>query len=259
MAIQHSFTGRNVLVTGANQGIGYALAQAFAEADAHLFILSENEAINAAAAKLRAATGAHVEAIICDISDFEAVAAAIAPLPRIDVLVNNAGYQPMTPIRDTSAKARHEFDRVIDINVKGTYYVTREILPHMQSGGRIILTSSIWGKSGAALYSGYCASKHATIGFMRALAHELGSDGITVNAVCPGWVETEGSMWTLEDESQRSGRPLQDLVDEFLVGQPIGGMMQPAAMAPMYLFLASDAACDITGQAFNVDRGSFIG
>ena len=158
-----------------------------------------------------------------------------------------------------TAATDEDFRRCIDINVMGTYYVTRAALPLMGRGGRIIITSSIWGKTGVAGFSGYAASKHAVAGFMRSLAYELGPMGITVNAVCPGWVETEGSMWTIRAEAAALGIPVPDLVDRYLGNQPIAGMMAPPAVAPTYLFLASPQAGDITGQAINVDRGSFIG
>ena len=121
------------------------------------------------------------------------------------------------------------------------------------------MTASIWGRTGAAGYSGYAASKHAVVGFMRSLAMEFGRDGITVNAVCPGLVETEGAMWTIRDEAAASGASVEAVVESHLRGQPIPGVMPTTAIAPMYLFLASEAAADITGQCFGVDRGSFIG
>lgn len=254
-----SFEDKTVLVTGASQGIGLAVAHAFARQGATLAILAENDGIHAAAREIAAATGRPVEALQCDIADRAAVYAAIAAFERIDVLVNNAGYQPTTPLIGATDQSDAEFRRVIDINVMGTYYVTRAALPMIPRGGRIIITSSIWGKTGAAGFSGYAASKHAVTGFMRSLAFELGPRGITVNAVCPGWVETEGSLWTLRAEAAALDMPVPDLIERYLGSQPIRGMMPPEAVAPTYLFLASSLAADITGQAFNVDRGSFIG
>jgi len=255
----NSFVGKTVLVTGASQGIGRAIAAGFAAAGADLAILAENEAIREAAEVLGRLAGRPVRALRCDIADPAQVRQALAALERVDVLVNNAGYQPMTPMRGAGAEVDAAFRRVIDVNVMGTYYVTREALPRMSRGGRIIITASIWGRTGAAKYSGYCASKHACIGFMRALAMELGPDGITVNAVCPGWVRTEGAMWTVRDEARQTGQATEVLIEEFLRHQPIAGVMEPEALVPMYLFLASPGAGDITGQSFGVDRGHFIG
>lgn len=253
------FTGRHVVITGASMGIGLAVAHGFAAAGADLTILAETGAVFAAGEELEAACARPVRALRCDIADRAAVYAAIGALPAIDVLINNAGFQPMTPLEGATEASDDAFARCIEVNVIGTYYVTRAALPLMGRGGRIIITSSIWGKTGCAGFSGYAASKHAVAGFMRSLAMELGPKGITVNSVCPGWVETEGSMWTIRAEAAELGIPVPELVDRYLGSQPIPGMMAPAAMAPTYLFLASDGAADITGQAFNVDRGSFIG
>ncbi|MCF4165331.1 SDR family oxidoreductase [Zavarzinia compransoris] len=253
------FTGRHVVITGASMGIGFAVARAFAAAGAALTILAETEAIEAAATALVDDFGRPVRALRCDIADRAAVHDAIGALPAIDVLINNAGYQPMTPLIGATDASDADFERCIAVNVLGTYHVTRAALPLMSRGGRIIVTSSIWGKTGAAGFSGYAASKHAVAGFMRSLAMELGPLGITVNAVCPGWVTTEGAMWTIRAEAADLGMPVSDLIARYLGDQPIPGMMPPDAVAPTYLFLASDGAGDITGQAFNVDRGSFIG
>lgn len=253
------FTGRHVVITGASQGIGLAVAEAFAAAGARLTVMAENDAIHEAAAALARDTGRPVAGLQVDIADKTAVDAAFAGLTAIDVLINNAGYQPMTPLLGATAATDGDFERCIAVNVLGTYYVTRAALPLMGRGGRIIVTSSIWGKTGAPGFSGYAASKHAVAGFMRSLAMELGPAGITVNAVCPGWVETEGAMWTLRAEAADLGLPVGELIARYLGDQPLPGMMPPAAVAPTYLFLASPGAADITGQAFNVDRGSFIG
>jgi NAD(P)-dependent dehydrogenase (short-subunit alcohol dehydrogenase family) len=257
--INGSFANKSVLITGASQGIGFAIAESFARANADISILAENDLIYSAAKELENRHGRPVRALKCDIAEQASVKRAFAEIPRLDVLINNAGYQPATPMQDPSTRVDTEFRRVIDVNVMGTYYVTREALTKLPKGGRIIMTASIWGRTGAANYSGYAASKHAIVGFMRSLAMELGTSGITVNAVCPGWVDTEGAMWTVKQAAAEANIPLQALVDSYLASQPIPGVMPPSAVAPTYLFLASEAAADITGQCFGVDRGSFIG
>jgi 3-hydroxybutyrate dehydrogenase len=256
---RYDFTGRHILVTGASRGIGEAIAEGFAAAGGEVTILAEDDGIEEAARRIAERTGRKVEALRCDIADEEEVRRILGGSGSIDILVNNAGYQPRTPLGDPSPEVDRAFRRVIEVNVLGTYFVTRQVLPRMSRGGRIILTSSIWGKTGAADYSGYCASKHATLGFMRSLALELGPRGITVNAVCPGWVETEGAMWTLREIAEETGRPPAALIEDYLRHQPIPGMMAPRDLAAAYLFLASEGAADITGQAINVDRGHFIG
>lgn len=257
--VKFSFDGKSVLITGASQGIGLAIAEAFADAGADIAILAENDLIHKASADLERRFKRPVRALQCDISDQEQVRRSLAGIEKFDVVINNAGYQPATPISAAGGNVDAEFRKVIDVNVMGTYYVTREALPRIPRGGRIVMTASIWGRTGAAGYSGYAASKHAIVGIMRSLAMELGPAGITVNAVCPGWVETEGAMWTIRDEAAAAGVSVASLVDSYLQNQPIPGVMPTSALAPMYLFLASDAAADITGQCFGVDRGSFIG
>lgn len=253
------FTGRTVLVTGASRGIGYAIAGGFSRCGAKVWALAEDETIGEAAAQISKETGHPVNPLRCDIADAKAVADAMAEIERIDVLVNNAGYQPRTPMLAPGAETDEAFARVIAVNVMGTYHVTRHAIAKMPDHGRVLVTSSIWGKTGAPEYAGYCASKHAVIGFVRALAMDLGPRGITVNAICPGWVETEGAMWTVRDIAGEAGRPIETLIGEYTAHQPLAGMMDVEDLVGTYLFLASTAAKDITGQAINVDRGSFIG
>ncbi|MCH8199720.1 MAG: SDR family oxidoreductase [Chloroflexi bacterium] len=179
-------------------------------------------------------------------------------LGRLDVLVNNAGYERLTPIFEPGDVVEATFRRIIEINVLGTYYVTREVVATMEAGGRIVITASVWGKTGAAGFTGYCASKHANIGFMRALADELGPRGIAVNAVCPGWVRTEAAMRSLTRMAQAEGRSEDDCLADVLSAQAFEGLMEPDDMASTYLFLASDAAANVTGQALNVDRGELF-
>jgi NAD(P)-dependent dehydrogenase (short-subunit alcohol dehydrogenase family) len=252
------FTGRKVLVTGASRGIGLGVAEGFLKAGADVMILSSGEAIETVARELSQKHGRPVTGLVCDITQRDAVAAAIDGLERIDVLVNNAGLELITPIDAEGREVEETFRRIIDINVMGTYYVTREALPKMHKGGRIILTSSMWGKTAVAEFSAYCSSKHANIGFMRSLAQELAPRGISVNAVCPGWVRTKASMRSLAAMAERENRSEDELLTEIVGAQAIGGLMEPEDMAATYLFLASDAADNITGQAFTVDRGEIM-
>ncbi|RKF16398.1 SDR family oxidoreductase [Roseovarius spongiae] len=256
--VSYDFSGRTVLVTGASRGIGLGVARGFARAGAELAILADDAGVVEAAEALTQETGTRVTPLRCDITDADQIDAALSGLDTIDVLVNNAGLERTTPLAEPGAEVEDTFRRIIDINVMGTYLMTRRALPKMQSGGRIILTASIWGRTAVAEFSAYCASKHANIGFMRSIAHELGPRGINVNAVCPGWVKTEAAVLTLERMAQSTGRAEEDLMQEVIGGQVLSGLLEPDDMAAIYLFLASDGARDITGQAYHLDRGEVM-
>jgi 3-hydroxybutyrate dehydrogenase len=249
------FTGRRVLVTGASRGIGYGIARAFARNRADLTIIADDAAVSEAGERLSAESGNKVAATVCDVTDRAAVARVVGGLGPLDVLVNNAGVEQITPVLDPGEEIDRTFMRILDVNVNGSWHVTRAAVAGMRAGARIIFTSSVWGKTGEAEFGGYCASKHAIIGLMRALARELGPRGINVNAVCPGWVRTDASLRSLGDISRRADRQPPDVLAEVLSGQALGGLMEPDDVAELYLFLASEHARNMTGQAVNVDRG----
>ncbi len=252
------FKNKRALVTGASRGIGLAVADAFLQNGADVSILASSASIHSAAEKLSNKHQRDVGAIQCDITSIEMVEKEISKISSIDILINNAGLELITPIHDTSPECARRFQDIINTNVLGTYYVTRSSLAKMDSGGRIVITSSIWRKTAVAEFSAYCASKHSNIGFMRALAWELAPKGITVNAVCPGWVRTTAAIRSLEVMSKRAKVPAEEMLADIVANQAIGGLLEPEDVVGPYMFLASDAAADITGQALNVDRGEVM-
>lgn len=256
--VTFNFEGEQVLVTGASRGIGYAVARAFARAGADVTILAEDEGVMSAAQTLSEQAGRAVRGLRCDITEASEVAAALAGIERIDVLVNNAGVERITPLEDPDPAVEETFRRLMDINVAGPFLVTRHAAARMVEGGRIVMTASIWSRTAVPEFSAYVASKHANLGFMRSMAHELGPRGIRVNAVCPGWVRTEGALRSLASMAARAGRPEEALLEEIVSAQVLGGLMEPEDIAGLYLFLASDAAKDITGQAYTIDRGEVM-
>ncbi len=256
--IRYDFSGRKVLVTGGSRGIGYGVAEGFARAGADLTVLASGKGVHDAARSLQESTGQTVTGRQCDITDSAAVQNVLQDIGALDVLVNNAGLERITPLCDPDPAIEETFRRIIDINVTGTFLVTRHAVPHMRDGGRILLTASIWSRTAVPEFSAYVASKHANLGFMRAIAHELGPRGITVNAICPGWVRTDAALRSLAAMADRSGRPEADLLEEIAGAQVLDGLMEPADMAALYLFLASDEARDITGQAYMLDRGEVM-
>ena len=257
-AVAFDFTGKSVLVTGASRGIGFGIAEAFGRANAELAILADDDGVDAAASSLSKLTGRPVTALHCDIADRDQVRQALSMIDRIDVLINNAGLERITPVDEAGEPVERLFRRIIDINVLGTYFVTRDALPKMQPGGRIIFTASVWGRTAVADFSAYCASKHAVIGFMRSLSKELGPRGINVNAIGPGWVRTKASMLSLMKMSQRTGQTEDELLNDIVRSQAIPGLMEPDDITELYLFLASAAARNITGQTYGIDRGELL-
>ena len=256
--LNFDFSGRSVLVTGASSGIGLGVAEGFVKAGALVTLLAIDKDVEAVAADLSERHGAAVRHLVCDIARSDSVETALESVSDLDVLINNAGLELLTPIQDDSPETVAAFERIVSINVIGTYHVTRAALGKMRRGGRIVVTASMWGKTGVAGFGAYCSSKHANIGFVRSLAKELGPLGISVNAVCPGWVRTGASMKSLAAMAEKLDRDESELLREITSAQALGGLMEPADMADIYMFLASDAADNITGQAITIDRGELL-
>lgn len=240
--------GRTVVITGASRGIGLGIAERFSAAGARLHLIADDEEI-LTAGKFAAGRS------IADIADPSAVESALADLTRIDVLINNAGLERLTPIGEGDESVEAMFRRIMEVNVLGTQIVTRRALKRMVEGGAIINTASIWGRVAEPLFGAYVASKHAIIGLTKTWAKELGPRAIRVNAVCPGWVRTESSMRSLSRMAERRRMDEGQLLADIVGHQALPGLMEPADVASTYLFLASDLAANITGQSLGVDRG----
>ena len=243
------FSGKTVVITGASRGIGLGIAKGFAAAGASLVLIADDDAVVQRAEEIGAA------GLVADITDSATVSRALQKISSIDVLINNAGLERLTPLMEGGDEIETVFRRIIEINIIGTQMVTRRALAKMRSGACIINTASIWGRVAEPLFGAYVASKHAVIGLTKTWAKELGPSGIRVNAVCPGWVRTEASMRSLKLMAERHNRSEDGLLAEIVGGQAIPGLMEPEDMAEAYLFLASDAARNITGQSLGVDRG----
>ncbi len=192
-------SGRKVLVTGASRGIGRGVAEAFAACGAKLHILADNDEVLEVAAAL-GATGHKA-----DITDDEAVKRVAESIGPLDVLINNAGLERMTPLDDAGSENAAVFRRIVDINITGTFLMTRAALPFLGAGGAIVNTASVWSRTGEALFSAYVASKHAVVGLTKVFAKELAPQGIRVNAVCPGWVKTEAALLSATRMAERQG------------------------------------------------------
>ncbi len=254
----YDFAGQRVLITGGNKGLGAGVARGFLAAGADLIIAGIEADVADVADAWSTEFGHTVTGLTCDITRPKDRARLAEAAGTLDVLVNNAGLELITPITDPAPEVDATFARITEINVIGTFSVIRTLLPNLKDGARIINTASMWGKTAVAEFSAYCASKHAVIGLTRSLAQELSPRRISVNAVCPGWVRTDASMRSLAEMSRRSGRSEEDLLAEITGAQALDGLMKPEDMAEMYLFLASPAARNITGQSYTVDRGELM-
>lgn len=254
-SITFDFSGENVVVSGGTRGIGAAVAVAFARAGAAVTVLGSSHDMEHIADQLSADANSEVHGRRCDVTDDRQVAATFAAFEHIDIYVNNAGVEKYTPVGGYEDLLVSDIEQTAGVNFRGALLTSLAAVPHMQDGGRIIFTASIWSKIGVAEFSAYCASKHATLGMMRSLARELGPRGIRVNAVCPGWVRTSASLASLKKLARQQGKSEADQLLEITSAQCLGGLLEPEELAGAYLFLASSAAQDMTGQSITVDRG----
>ena len=250
-------TAQTVLITGAGKGLGKEMALAFAS-QGYRVAATGKGGIEDTAAEIRNHGGVAI-GIFLDLAraDYieEAVARALAEWGRIDVLVNNASIEgPTAPLVEVTAL---EWEETLAINLTGTFLCDRAVAPHMMSrrSGSIIHISSVAGLRAYPLRAPYAVSKWGLIGLTHTLAVELGSYNVRVNAVCPGPVEGERMSQVIAHRAEAEGRPIEEVEEEFKRRTALQRMVSAGDVVGLVLFLASDAAKNITGQAIRVCAG----
>jgi NAD(P)-dependent dehydrogenase (short-subunit alcohol dehydrogenase family) len=255
---------KTVLVTGGGRGIGRAVALAFAREGARVFVVARTGAeVERVAAEVRAECGAQSAShAVCDVADPASVARAFEEARAFfgrgpDILVNNAGVAESAKLTE----ATDEFwQRHLAVNLSGTFYCMRAALPGMveRGWGRVINVASIAGKTGAPYISAYSASKHGVLGLTRSAALEVAAKGVTVNAVCPGYVDTLMTARAVEKIELKTGRSAAESLAAIKRMSPQNRLVAPEEVAAVALLLASEDGRGITGQAINVDGGTVL-
>jgi 3-hydroxybutyrate dehydrogenase len=254
---------KTALITGGGRGIGRAVALLFAREGARVALLARTaQQVEQVAEEIRATCDVDAVAAVCDVSDVESVGRAFASVFEefgrgVDILVNNAGIAESAPLVKTNDEL---WQRHLAVNLTGTFFCTRAALPAMieRGWGRIINIASIAGKTGAPYIAAYTASKHGVLGLTRSVALEVATKGVTVNAICPGYVETEMAAHAITNIVDKTGKSAAEARDVLNRMSPQNRLVEPEEVAALALLLASHEGRGINGQAINVDGGSVL-
>lgn len=254
-----SLENRGAVVTGGGRGIGFATARTLASAGARVVVSARSvEQLEAVKDELQQA-GHEAWAIPCDVTDADQVE-ALARQARelvgpVQILVNNAGIASSAPLKHLTLE---EWNRLLAVNATGPFLCTQAFLPGMlETGwGRVINVASIAGKIGAPYISGYCASKHAVVGFTRAVAAEVAAKGVTVNAVCPGYVDTPMTEESVANIAAKTALSENEARERLFSTSPQNRLIEPEEVAFLIASLCEPAAKGINGQAIVLDGGT---
>jgi NAD(P)-dependent dehydrogenase (short-subunit alcohol dehydrogenase family) len=253
--------GKRALVTGAGRGIGRSIALAFANAGADVAVTARTSAELDQLVSEIESMGRRGLAVSCDVTDPEEVqhmaALVVEGLGGIDILVNNAGNAGSHKFLNHSDELWH---RMLAVNLTSVYYVTKAFAPKLveQRYGRIINIASIASRVGGSYIAAYTAAKHGVLGLTRALAVELLPYNITVNAICPGYVDTPMTDGSVSNIASRTGMSEAQARETLEKTSPQRRLIEPEEVASIALFLAQDSSKGITGQAINIDGGGVM-
>lgn len=251
--------GKRAFVTGANSGIGRAIAETFAAAGASVAVHGRSlDRLGDTLAAIESAGGTAIP-VTADLRDRNEIKAMCADtlekLGGVDIVMNNAGVAWLAPLVDTEEEM---WDATLAINMTACFLVTKALLPAMiaqGTGGRLLYTSSVSGKEAEEMSCAYNASKAGITLFAKCLAREVGPKGITVNSICPGWIDTKMAVEIHEEFAKEQKRDYDELFKESMSSNMMGVIQSPQDIADCALFLAGDGGKHITGQAINVCAG----
>jgi NAD(P)-dependent dehydrogenase (short-subunit alcohol dehydrogenase family) len=262
MSNKYPLEGLHAVVTGGGSGIGAAIAQALIADGARVTLMGRRiDKLKEQRDRLNVDGGPSVELQVCDVGDEasvrEAFAAAVAATGPIDLLVNNAGQVETAPLAKTSLDT---WQRLLNVNLTGSFLCSREVLPSMTERrfGRIVNVASTAALKGYAYVAAYCAAKHGVLGLTRALALETARKGVTVNAVCPGYTETDIVAGAIDTIVAKTGRTPDEARAELASVNPQGRLVDPAEVAASVAWLARRDSGSITGQAIAVAGGEVM-
>jgi NAD(P)-dependent dehydrogenase (short-subunit alcohol dehydrogenase family) len=253
--------GKRAVVTGGGRGIGAAVARALAAEGAAVLVAARSLAeVEAVAGELRE-IGCEAWAATCDVTDPLAVAALVRTaeerLGGVDILVNNAGIANSAPLRSLTLEV---WNRTFAVNATGTFLCTQAFVPGMveRGWGRVVNVASIAARAGAAYIAAYAASKHAVLGFTRSVAAELATTGVTVNAVCPGYVDTAMTTDSVDRIVAKTSLTAEQARQAILKTSPQNRLLEPEEVAFQVVNLCDPRAKGITGQAIVLDGGGLL-
>jgi NAD(P)-dependent dehydrogenase (short-subunit alcohol dehydrogenase family) len=261
MASENTLVGRRAVVTGAGRGIGRSIALALADAGADVAVTARTSSELDQLVSQIQAKGRKSLAVACDVMNAEQVQhmakAVMESLGGVDIVVNNAGNAGSHKFLNHPDELWH---RMLAVNLSSVYYVSKAFVPALveQRGGRIINIASIASRVGGRYIAAYTAAKHGVLGLTRALAAELLPYSITVNAICPGYVDTPMTDSSVSNISSRTGMTEVQAREELAKTSPQKRLIEPEEVAAIAVFLAQDSSKGITGQAINIDGGGVM-
>lgn len=252
----------HALVTGGGRGMGVAIAASLARRGCPISLLGRTAAtLEHSAQRLADEHGVPVHHVLADIADEAAVAAAVSAcrerLGPVSILVNNAGIAASAPFLASDTTL---WRRMLDVDLMGAVHTARAVLPDMLEAGwgRIVNIASTAALTGMAYVSAYCAAKHALLGFTRALAIEMARKGITVNAICPGYADTDIVAEAIANITGKTGRSREEALASLVAHNPQGRLIQPEEVGETLAWLCSDAAASVTGQSIVLAGGELM-